>query len=82
MTNEEKERLEVATKRAVTFTKAQSWPKWVKIAVVSAICAAAGAVSVLYSSCTEVTPQQVQDVHALYHVVSGQPCIFVLDDVK
>ena len=30
----------------------------------------------------ELTVEQVQAAHALYHAASGEPCIFVVEDVK
>lgn len=30
----------------------------------------------------ELTPEQVQAAHALYHAASGEPCVFVVESVK
>lgn len=48
---------------------------------------AAGALTVFFSSCTsvprmELTVEQVHAAHALYHAASGEPCIFVVEDIK
>ena len=39
-------------------------------------------VCVWLSSCSEITPEQVQALHGVYHAVSGEPCVFVVEDVK
>ena len=36
-------------------------------------------VCVWLSSCNGVTPEQVQGAHALYHAVSGEPCVLTID---
>lgn len=39
---------------------------------------AMGALAVFFSSCSGVTPEQVQAAHALYHAVSGDRCVLVV----
>lgn len=39
-------------------------------------------VCVWLSSCNSVTPEQVQALHGVYHAVSGEPCVFVVESVK
>lgn len=77
-----KEQIKTAADKAVEFTGKQNWPVWVKHLVAAIIGAAAAVTTMTMTSCTDITPEQVQDAHALYHVVSGKPCIFILDDVK
>lgn len=48
---------------------------WAKIAAGVLVGAAAGGLSTCQSGCNNVTPEQVQEVHALYHIITGEPCI-------
>ncbi len=48
---------------------------------------ATGICALLASSCEHVPPvqltaEQVQAAHALYHAASGEPCIFVVENIK
>lgn len=46
---------------------------------------AMGALAVFFSSCSSVpavTPEQLQAVHEAYHVLSGEPCVFVVECEK
>ena len=45
--------------------------------VMAGIAALAG-----FAGCEHITPEQVHAAHALYHAASGEPCIFVVEDVK
>lgn len=45
--------------------------------VMAGIAALAG-----FTGCEHITPEQVQAAHALYHAASGEPCIFVVEDIK
>lgn len=56
-----------------------TWGKWLLLALAGAVAVAS--VPAL-TSCTEITPAQVQTAHALYHVVSGKPCIFIVEEGK
>lgn len=63
--------------------KLLTWGKWFIQAIAGALTLAAAGYGVMsLSSCTEVTPAQIQSVHALYHVVSGERCIFVIEESK
>lgn len=57
--------------------KLLTWGKWLLLALAGAVAGASIPAGV--TSCTEVTPAQVQSAHALYHVVSGKPCILVVE---
>ena len=35
-----------------------------------------------FTGCEHNTPEQVHAAHALYHAASGEPCIFVVEDIK
>ena len=35
-----------------------------------------------FAGCNSITPEQVHALHGVYHAVSGEPCIFVVEDVK
>lgn len=63
-------------KADIAAIKAAGWKKAAVAAFLSALTAA-GLLGL--TSCTEVTPAQVQGAHAIYHVVSGQPCILVVE---
>lgn len=59
-------------KKDLEEAKKRGWKQTligVGVAVAAAAAAAFG-----FTSCTEVTPSQVQGAHALYHAVSGKPC--------
>jgi hypothetical protein len=45
--------------------------------VMAGIAALAG-----FTGCEHITPEQVHAAHALYHAASGEPCIFVVEDIK
>lgn len=77
-----KEQIKTAADKAVEFTGKQSWPVWVKHLVAAIIGAAAAVATMTMTSCSDITPQQVQGAHALYHVVCGRPCIFIVEEVK
>lgn len=66
-------------KADIASIKAAGWKKAAVAAFLSALTAA-GVLGL--TSCTEVTPAQVQEAHALYHIVSGKPCIFIVEEVK
>ena len=72
----------VASKLATSCNekaKASSgWKKW--LWVVGAILA--GAVAWFTQSCESVTPAQIEAVHALYHELSGEGCIFEVEKSK
>lgn len=57
--------------------KLLTWGKWLLLAIAGAVTAGYTAMSL--SSCTEVKPAQIQSAHALYHVVSGQPCVLYVE---
>ena len=45
--------------------------------VMAGIAALAG-----FTGCEHITPEQVHAAHALYHAASGEPCIFVVENIK
>lgn len=58
-------------KADIAAIKVAGWQKAAVAAFLSALTAA-GVLGL--TSCTDITPAQVQTAHALYHIVSGQPC--------
>lgn len=76
-----KEQIETAAKTAVEYTEKQDWPRWVKVSVGIAIAAAAYLAGTMLASCTPTPAQaaQVQSAHAVYHAVTGKPCILHSD---
>lgn len=91
MNNEQKEQVRAqvntvaaqgAKKAADAAKKATGWKKWVLFAL--AVILAAVAVFT-QTQCTRVTPEQLQQVqaaHEVYHAVTGEECIFVVEDCK
>ena len=55
-----------------------AWVKWVWGAVAAVLGAVATA---SLTSCT-VSPAQLQGAHALYHAVSGKPCIISINPIE
>lgn len=39
-------------------------------------------VALFMTSCDTITPTQIHTVHDLYHKVTDEPCIFVVEDYK
>lgn len=66
-------------KADIAAIKAEGWKKAAVAAFLSALTAA-GLLGL--TSCTEITPAQVQGAHALYHVVSGKPCVLLIEEGK
>jgi hypothetical protein len=54
----------------------ESWAKVIAGAVIGALVAA-GVLSM--PSCESVTPAQIHTAHELYHALSDEHCIFVID---
>lgn len=54
----------------------ESWAKVIAGAVIGALVAA-GVLSM--PSCESVTPAQINAAHELYHVLSDEHCIFVIE---
>ena len=86
MTSEEKKQVRAqvnaaatqgATKAAEAAKKATGWKKWLWAALAAIL---AGVALFTQTQCTSVTPEQLQQVHGVYHVVTGEPCIFVVTD--
>lgn len=77
---------EGAKKAAAAAKVATGWKKWGLIALATLLagialftqvgCEQLGRVTVT------VTPEQVQQAHGAYHVLTGQPCIFRVETVK
>lgn len=56
-----------------------TWVKWAWGAVAAVLGAVATA---SFTSCSNVTPAQLQGAHALYHAVSGKPCIISINPIE
>lgn len=77
MNTEQKNRLQgvadkAAQKVAAKAKAASGWKKWLW----GVLAVVLGAAAYFLSGCGQVTPEQVQAVHGLYHDVTGEPCIF------
>ena len=86
MTNEEKNEVreqvnaaatQGAQKAAEAAKKATGWKKWVLIAL-AVILAVFTQTQCKYLPPVNVTPEQVQQAHEAYHVLTGKDCILVL----
>lgn len=84
MTNEEKNEVrgqvnavaaQGAQKAAEAAKKASGWKKWVLIALAVML---AGVAVFTQTQCSRITPEQVQQAHEAYHVLTGKDCILVL----
>ena len=68
--------------KALAEAKEQTNRFW-KIMLYAAGIALAGIAALAgFTGCKSVTPEQVQALHGVYHAVSGEPCVFVVEDVK
>lgn len=69
----------VAEKAAATANEkakaASGWKRW--LWAIGAVIA--GAVAWFTQGCESVTPAQIEAVHALYHELSGEGCIFEVE---
>lgn len=61
-----------AKKAAEAAKAATGWKKW----LYGALAVVLGAAAYFLSGCGELTPEQVQAVHGVYHDLTGEPCIF------
>jgi hypothetical protein len=77
MNTEQKNRLQgvadkAAQKVAEKAKAASGWKKW----LYGVLAVLLGAAAYFLSGCGQVTPEQLQAVHGVYHVVTGKPCVF------
>lgn len=75
------EQLESTVRKAITATQKQNWQTWVKHLVAFLLGGAAAVASFFLNSCSSIPPEQaalLRNTHAAYHLVTGQPCIFVI----
>ena len=71
---------EGAKRAAAAARTATGWKKWALVALAVIL---AGLAAVTQTQCkrlqpVHVTPEQVQQVHGAYHVLTGEDCILVL----
>ena len=58
---------------------------WAKVGAGLIIGAAVGCMATCQQGCAVLPPPtaaQVQAAHGLYHAVTGEPCVFVVENVK
>ena len=86
MTEEQKNQVHTAAtagaqQAAAAAKKATGWKKWALIILAILL---AGLAVFTQTQCTQVhiTPEQLQAAHDVYHAVTGEPCIFVVEDCK
>lgn len=83
---------EQKNKAKETHGKLQGWleglgvpSNWSRIGAGVVIGAVIGGMTTCQQSCAELpapTAAQLQAVHDAYHALSGEPCVFVVEDVK
>lgn len=73
-----------AKKAASAARTASGWKKWalVALAVILAGLAVFTQTQCKYLPPVHVTPEQVQQAHEAYHVLTGKDCILVLPEKK
>ena len=68
--------------KALAEARKQTNRLW-KILLYAVAVALAGIAALAgFTGCEHITPEQVQAAHALYHAASGEPCIFVVENIK
>lgn len=77
MNTEQKNRLQgvadkAAQKVAAKAKAASGWKKW----LYGVLAVLLGAAAYFLSGCGQVTAEQVQAVHGVYHDLTGKPCVF------
>ena len=81
--NNKKEQLQAAHGKLASWLEGLGVPaNWAKVGggiIIGAVC---GALATCQSGCSRVTPAQVMEVHELYHELSGEPCIFVVESIR
>ena len=86
MNEKQKERLTEAHGKLAGWLVGLGVPgNWAKVGAGLVIGAAVGGLSTCQQGCETVpapTAVQVQAAHEAYHVLTGEPCIFVVEDVK
>ena len=85
MTNEEKNTVREQVNAAATqgakqaaeaAKKATGWKKWALMALAVIL---AGLALFTQTQCSSVTPEQVQQAHEAYHVLTGKDCVLTID---
>lgn len=73
---------EHVVKHGTAIMESYQTPAWVKCVwgAVAALLGAAATASL--TSCSAVTPAQLQGAHALYHAATGKPCIIRIEEGK
>lgn len=88
MNDEQKSKAKEAHSKLATWLVGLGVPaNWAKVGAGLIIGGAVGCMSTCQQSCKHVpqvnlTVEQVQAAHALYHAASGEPCIFVVENIK
>ena len=68
--------------KALASAKQQTNRLWKVLLYCVGVALAGIAALAGFAGCEYITPEQVHAAHALYHAASGEPCIFVVEDVK
>jgi hypothetical protein len=68
--------------KALAAAKEQTNKFWKLMLYIVGIMLAGIAALAGFTGCENITPEQVQAAHALYHAASGEPCVFVVESAK
>ena len=68
--------------KALTEARKQTNKLWKLILYIVGVMLAGVAALAGFTGCEHITPEQVHAAHALYHAASGEPCVFVVEDIK
>lgn len=68
--------------KALAEAKEQTNRLWKVLLYAVGIALAGIAALAGFTGCEHITPEQVHAAHALYHAASGEPCIFVVENIK
>lgn len=68
-----------ARKTAEKAKTATGWKKWLWITLTAILALLAGLTQI---GCKNITTEQIQDAHSLYHAATGKPCILIIESDK
>ena len=68
--------------KALAEAKEQTNKLWKVLLYCVGVALAGIAALAGFTGCEHITPEQVHAAHALYHAASGEPCIFVVENIK
>lgn len=83
MNEKQKEKATEAHGKLASWLEGLGVPaNWAKVGAGVIIGGVVGCLATCQQSCESVTPAQIEAVHALYHELSGEGCIFEVEKSK